>query len=60
MLVEIYLSPALELAVPPFLTAVVSFEDDSRNGISIPIAKRSGIRNSDGVVDIAKIGRAHV
>ena len=50
-----YLSPALVLAVFPFLIAAAPFEGGSRDGISIPIAKRSGFRNADGVVDIARL-----
>ena len=55
LLVEMCLSPALVLAASSFLVATASFEGDSRDGISIPIAKRSGIRNSGDVVDIAKL-----
>ncbi|KAH8986111.1 acid protease [Lactarius akahatsu] len=50
-----YFSPALVLAALPFLVAAAPFEERSRNGISIPIAKRSGFRNANGAVDIAKL-----
>ncbi|KAI9437838.1 acid protease [Lactarius psammicola] len=50
-----YFSPALVLAALPFLVAAAPFEESSRDGISIPIAKRSGFRNAEGVVDIAKL-----
>ncbi|KAF8265089.1 acid protease [Lactarius quietus] len=49
-----YFSPALILSTLPFLAAAAPFEESPRNGISIPIAKRSGIRNADGGVHIAK------
>ncbi len=55
LLVEMYFSPALVLAVLPLLVAAVPFEERSRDGVSIPIAKRSGFHNADGVVDIAKL-----
>lgn len=47
--------PALVLAALPFLVTAVLLEEDSHVGLSIPIAKRSGLRNADGVVDIAKV-----
>ncbi|KAI9444478.1 acid protease [Lactarius indigo] len=50
-----YFSPAFVLAALPFLVAAASFEERSRVGVSIPIAKRSGFRNVDGVVDISKL-----
>ncbi|KAH9059064.1 acid protease [Lactarius vividus] len=50
-----YFSPALVLAALPFLVAAVPFEERSRDGISIPIAKRSGFRNADGAVNTAKL-----
>ncbi|KAH9041264.1 acid protease [Lactarius pseudohatsudake] len=50
-----YFSPTLVFAALPFLVAAAPFEERSRNGISIPIAKRSGFRNTNGAVDIAKL-----
>ncbi|KAI9437839.1 acid protease [Lactarius psammicola] len=50
-----YFSPALVLATLPFLVAAAPFEESSRGGVSIPIAKRSGFRNAEGVVDIVKL-----
>ncbi|KAH9030179.1 acid protease [Lactarius hengduanensis] len=50
-----YFSPILVLAALPFLVAAAPFEERSRNGISIPIAKRSGFRNTNGAVDIARL-----
>jgi hypothetical protein len=50
-----YFSPALVLAALPLLVVAAPFEEGSRNGVSIPIAKRSGFHNADGVVDIAKL-----
>ncbi|KAH9166026.1 acid protease [Lactarius sanguifluus] len=50
-----YFSPSLVLAALPFLVAAAPFEERSRNGISIPIAKRSGFRNANGAVNIAKL-----
>ncbi|KAH9019322.1 acid protease [Lactarius deliciosus] len=50
-----YFSPALVLTVLPFLVAAVPFEERSRVGVSIPIGKRSGFRNADGVVDVATL-----
>ncbi|KAN0138185.1 eukaryotic aspartyl protease [Lactarius tabidus] len=51
-----YFSPALVLAAFPFLlVAATPFEERPRNGISIPIAKRSGICNADGVVNVSKL-----
>jgi hypothetical protein len=50
-----YFSPALVFAALPFLVAVVPFEGDSLDGISIPIEKRSGFRNADGFVDITEV-----
>ncbi|KAH9019324.1 acid protease [Lactarius deliciosus] len=50
-----YFSPTLVLAALPFLVAAAPFEEHSRIGISIPIAKRSGFRSADGVVDIARL-----
>ncbi|KAI9444480.1 acid protease [Lactarius indigo] len=52
-----YFSPALIIAAFPFLVVAAPFEERSRGGISIPIAKRSGFRNADGVVDVAKLQR---
>ena len=54
-LAEMYFSPALVLAALPFLVVATPFEDSLRGGISIPIAKRSGLRNADGVVGVAKL-----
>jgi hypothetical protein len=48
-----YFSPALVLAAVPFLVAANPFEEGPRNGIPVPIAKRSGFRSADGVIDIA-------
>ena len=50
-----YFSPAFVLAALPFLVSAASFEGNLRGGMSIPIAKRSGFRNPDDVVDIAKL-----
>ncbi|KAH8986124.1 acid protease [Lactarius akahatsu] len=50
-----YFSPALVIAALPFLVAAAPFEEPSLGGASIPIAKRSGFRNADGVVDVAKL-----
>ncbi|KAH8997777.1 acid protease [Lactarius hatsudake] len=50
-----YFSPALVIAALPFLVAAAPFEEPSRGGASIPIAKRLGFRNADGVVDLAKL-----
>ncbi|KAF8261911.1 acid protease [Lactarius quietus] len=50
-----YFSPALVLAAIPFLVVAVPFKEGSRDGISIPIAKRSGIHTRDGAVDITKV-----
>ncbi len=50
-----YFSPALVLAALPFLVAAAPFEERSRHGVSIPVAKHSGFRNADGVVDTAKL-----
>jgi len=50
-----YFSPALVLAALPFLVETAPFEESPRDGISIPIAKRSGFRSTDGVVDISKL-----
>ncbi|KAH8997791.1 acid protease [Lactarius hatsudake] len=50
-----YFSPTLVLAALPFLVAAAPFEERSRIGISIPIAKHSGFRGADGVVDTAKL-----
>ena len=47
-----YFFPALVLAALPFLVEAAPFEESPRDGISIPIAKRSGFRSTDGVVDI--------
>ena len=56
-LAEMYFSPAFVLAALPFLVAAtpLKFEERPRDGISIPIAKRSGFRSVDGVVNIAKL-----
>jgi cathepsin D len=48
-----YFSPALVLAALPFFVSAAP-SDSPRDGISISIAKRFGIRNADHVVDIAK------
>ncbi|KAN0137690.1 eukaryotic aspartyl protease [Lactarius tabidus] len=48
-----YFSPVLVLAALPFLVAAAPSER-AREGISISIEKRSGIRNADLVVDIAR------
>ncbi|KAH9019320.1 acid protease [Lactarius deliciosus] len=50
-----YFSPALVIAVLPFLVSATPFEEPSRGGVSIPIAKRLGFRNPDGVVDVTKL-----
>ncbi|KAI9453012.1 acid protease [Lactarius psammicola] len=50
-----YFSPALIVLALTSLVAAAPFEEHSRDGVSIPIAKRSGFRNSDGVVDIARL-----
>ncbi|KAH8997787.1 acid protease [Lactarius hatsudake] len=50
-----YFSPALVVAALPFLVSAGPFEETSRGGVSIPIAKRSGFRNRDGVVDATKL-----
>ncbi|KAH9166889.1 acid protease [Lactarius sanguifluus] len=52
-----YFSPALVLASLPFLVTAASFGENPRDGISIPIAKRSGFVSIDGVVqvDISKL-----
>ncbi|KAN0138186.1 eukaryotic aspartyl protease [Lactarius tabidus] len=50
-----HLSPTFVLAALPFLVSAASFEGMPRDGISIPIAKRSGFRNAGGVVDITKL-----
>ena len=50
-----YFTPALVLAALPFLIAAAPSEERPRDGISIPIAKRSGIRNADGTVNGAKL-----
>jgi len=47
--------PALVLAALPFLVAAAPFEESPGDGVSIPTAKRSGFRNADGVVDIARL-----
>ena len=52
---EMYFSPTFVLAALPFLISAASIDGNPRDGISIPIAKRSGSRNADGVVDIAKL-----
>ncbi|KAH9059069.1 acid protease [Lactarius vividus] len=50
-----YFSPAFVIAALPFLVAAAPFEEPSRGGISIPIAKRSGFRDANGVVDVTKL-----
>ncbi|KAH9041268.1 acid protease [Lactarius pseudohatsudake] len=50
-----YFSPALAIAALPFLVSAAPFEELSRDGVSIQIAKRSGFRNPDGVVDVTKL-----
>ncbi|KAH9166029.1 acid protease [Lactarius sanguifluus] len=50
-----YFSPALVIAALPFLVSATPFEEPSRGGVSIPIVKRSGFRNPDGVVDVTKL-----
>ena len=53
-----YFSPAFVLAALPFLVLAASLESDRRdgnNGMSIPITKRLGSRNPDGVIGIAKL-----
>jgi cathepsin D len=50
-----YFSPALVLAALPFLVAAAPVDESPRDGFSIPIAKRSVIRNADGAVDTAKL-----
>ncbi|KAH9041329.1 acid protease [Lactarius pseudohatsudake] len=47
-----YFSPALVLAGLPFLIAAAPFGGNPRDGISIPIAKRSGLVSIDGVVQV--------
>ena len=53
--VEMFFSAAFVLSTLFFLVAAAPFEEGSRDGISIPIAKRSGFRNADGVVDIKRL-----
>ncbi|KAI9438431.1 acid protease [Lactarius psammicola] len=53
-----YFSLVLVLAALPFLVAAAPFEESPRNWISIPIAKRSGFRSANGVVDITKLQAA--
>ena len=55
LLAEMYFSPTLVLAALPFLVAAAPLEESPRDGISIPITKRSAFRNADRVVDIAKL-----
>lgn len=50
-----YFSPALLLATLPFFVAAAPFEEASHNGLSIPITRRSGFHDANGVVDIAKL-----
>ena len=50
-----YFPPALVLAALPFLVTAAPLEESPRDGISIPIAKRSGIRSADGAVNITKL-----
>ncbi|KAI9453013.1 acid protease [Lactarius psammicola] len=50
-----YFNPALVLAVLPYFVAAAPFEEFSRDGVSIPITKRSRFHNSGGVVDTAKL-----
>jgi hypothetical protein len=52
-----FFSPALVLAALPllFLVAAAPAEESPRDEISIPITKRSGFHNADGVVDIANL-----
>ena len=54
-----YFSPVLVLAALPFLVAAAPVDESPHDGFSIPIAKRSVIRNADGTVDIGKL-QAHV
>lgn len=52
-----FFPPTLVLAALPFLflVAAAPVEERPRDEISIPIAKRSGFRDADGVVDIAML-----
>ena len=52
-----FFPPTLVLAALPFLflVAAAPVEERPRDEISIPIAKRSGFRDVDGVVDIAML-----
>ncbi|KAH9031554.1 acid protease [Lactarius hengduanensis] len=47
-----YFPPALVLAGLPFLVAAAPFGENPRDGISIPIAKRSGLVSIDSVVQV--------
>ena len=53
--VEMYFSAAFVLSTLSILVAAAPFEEGSRDGISIPIAKRSGFRNADGVVNVTRL-----
>ncbi|KAF8265090.1 acid protease [Lactarius quietus] len=50
-----YFSPTFILAALPILVVAAPLDETLRDGIPIPIAKRSGFRSADGVVDIAKL-----
>ena len=49
-----YFSLAL-LATLPFLVAAAPLDEGSHNGLSIPIIKHLGLRDANGVVDMAKV-----
>ena len=49
-----YFSPVL-LVTLPFLVAAAPLEEGSHNGLSIPIIKHLGLRDANGVVDMAKV-----
>ncbi|KAI0306143.1 acid protease [Multifurca ochricompacta] len=48
-------SAAFVLAVIPFLVDAAPSPAAPRDGLSIPITKRAGFRNAEGVVDISKL-----
>ncbi|KAH8997788.1 acid protease [Lactarius hatsudake] len=50
-----YFSPALVLAALPFFVAAAPFEERSHVGVSIPIGKRSGFRNGDGIINVTTL-----
>ncbi len=51
-----YFSVALVLLVLPFLTQAYPSEATVKTGLSIPMSKRSTLRNADGVVNITMLG----